>query len=101
MGRTQEITEHEGNSSHQRSEEMNTRDVSIGHSYAQMSCRAALTSPPDSSHSRTQQLLGLEPPSDPHLPPRAWDGHTDPLFGERFRSRTPENPYPLCVGVGD
>lgn len=60
-------------------EEMNPRGVSTGHSYAQMCCSAALTSP-NSSHS---SCWGQSLPQTLTFPPRAWDGHIKIPFLER------------------
>lgn len=80
-----EITAYEGNPSHQRSGMKKWRQgVSLQDTpMPRCAARAALTFPSDSSHSRTQQLLELEPPSDPHLPPKVWDGHIKIPFWER------------------
>lgn len=77
---------------------MSTRGVSTGHSYAQICCRAALTSP-DTNHS---SCWGQNHPQTlTFLPGPGIGTWRFPLWRQLQEQNIRELLYPLCPGTGD
>lgn len=81
VGRTHRKTQHVKETPHTRG--VGWRNEPKG-CYRTLLCPGVLQDSSDCSPwQQPQQLLGSEPPWDPHLPPRAWDGHIKIPFLER------------------